>query len=350
MDIYSYVSNYGYYSFTEKVFNKVDNLVLSSLMYLDFTHIIQNGNVSISLEDAGKIYLETNNKKDIARIGIAQKNSYSLLEIVVNTTRYKKIMLSNYRYITGVDTQFSALTFNINKNLKFIGFEGTNELISGWKEDAYLSFKFPVDAQKYAIDYINEVVGIFDKKIILGGHSKGGNLALVAGMCANPLIKLKIKRIYSNDGPGLRKEEFYSHKYKSVKKKYTHIIPSHSLFGILLYNDEYEVVKSSKNNILAHDLTTWLIEDNHLIKGKRDIKSLEVEKKLNEYIRTISYEEQERVVKSIFKELEKSGLKNVSDLFKFRKLLNVIKSIENIDKRSKSILIEVIEIIINNYM
>ena len=350
MDIYAYIKKFKDYTFDEKEFNEVDNVILSSIMYLDFTRIVQNGYVGISLHDAGKIYLETYKRFDIYTKGVAQKTAFITLEHVVDTKRYKDIILSNYRYITSLDTQFSALTFTISKNLKYIGFEGTDELISGWKEDAFFSFKFPVDAQKYAIAYINEVVKLRDKKIILGGHSKGGNLALVAGMYANPLIKPKIKRIISNDGPGLRKEEFYSHKYKSIKKKFMHIIPSHSLVGILLYNDDYIVVKTNKKNILAHDLATWLVEDDHFIKSPRDKESIIIEEKLNEYISSLSYKDQEKVVKSIFRELEKEGLITVTDLLKFRKILNVVKNLKNIDSKSKSILIEILEIIINNYM
>ncbi|MCH5166348.1 MAG: DUF2974 domain-containing protein [Erysipelotrichales bacterium] len=350
MDVFGYIILNGHYTFEEKEFNEVDNIILSSLMYLDFTRIVQTGNIGISLHDAGHIYLETNKRKDIYKLGIAQISAYRILESVIDTNRYKNINLSSYRYITGLDTQFSALTFNINKSLKYIGFEGTDELISGWKEDAYLSFKFPVDAQKYAIDYIKEVIKFRDKNIIIGGHSKGGNLALVAGMYTNPLFKRKIKQIISNDGPGLRKEEFISRRYKSIRNKYTHIIPSNSLIGTLLYNDTYKAVKTNKRSILAHDLTTWLIDGEHFIESPRDKRSLEVEKKLNEYISSLSYKEQEMVVKSIFKELEQEGLNTVSDLFKFRKLLNIVRKLNNINPKCKSILIEVLEIIINNYI
>ena len=38
MDIYEYVDKYGDYTFEEKKFNEIDNLVFCSLSYLDFTY------------------------------------------------------------------------------------------------------------------------------------------------------------------------------------------------------------------------------------------------------------------------------------------------------------------------
>ena len=48
------------------------------------------------------------------------------------------------------------MTFNITKNLSYIAFEGTDQLISGWKEDLKMAYKFPVLAHEYAINYIND--------------------------------------------------------------------------------------------------------------------------------------------------------------------------------------------------
>lgn len=349
MNIFDYVKTYTY-SFSEKEFNEVDNLVLSSITYLDFTGIIPPNKTSLSLADAGKIYLQTYKKRDIAKIGIAQRDAYRLLEEMISSNRFADISVSRYRYITSLDSQFSALTFKLTKKLKFIGFEGTDELLSGWKEDAYLSFKFPVDAQKYAIDYINEAISIFDSNIIIGGHSKGGNLSLVAAMYANPLYKFKIKKVYSNDGPGLRKEEYNSNKYKKIKDRYVHIIPTHSLVGTLLYNDEYVVVKTTAKNIMGHNASTWVVEDNHFVYAKQDKKSIQIEKKLNEYIASIDYEEQKRIVDAVFRDLEHHGYKTINDFLNLRKVLKSIKNLKNIDPTIKNTLIEVLEIIITNYL
>ena len=57
MNYFEYVSSSDK-TFEEKTFNEVDNLVLSCLTYLDFTGIVPNKKVEVSLKTAGEIYLE----------------------------------------------------------------------------------------------------------------------------------------------------------------------------------------------------------------------------------------------------------------------------------------------------
>lgn len=350
MNIYEYVTKFGEFTFDEKEFNDIDNLVLSVIMYLDFTNIVSNKKDTITLRKAALEYLHTHDKKMVYKIGMAQKDAYNLIEILMESRRYKDILLSNYRYITSLDSQFSALVFDLNKKIKYIGFEGTDEYISGWKEDAYLAIKFPVDAQKYAIKYLNEVVSLFDKKIIIGGHSKGGNLALVAGMYARGYIKRKIKLIYSNDGPGLRELEYNSRNYKSIQSKYVHIIPNYSLVGVILKNDISQVVEASKKNILAHEPSTWLIEDDHFKITTQSEISKKLEKNVNEFLNITTDEEIEGVIKAIFVSLERAGIVYVKDVINFRAFLDIVKSIKNIDKSTKKRIINILEIIIKEFI
>ena len=348
--MYDYVKKIGGYTFDEKEFNEVDNLILSVIMYLDFTNIVSNRKDTKTLRNAALEYIHTHDKKMVCRLGIAQRDAYQLIELVMDTIRYKDILLSNYRYITSLDSQFSSLVFDINKHLKFIGFEGTDEYISGWKEDAYLAIKFPVDAQKYAIKYLNEVVSLFDKKIIIGGHSKGGNLALVAGMYARGYIKPKIKIIYSNDGPGLRMQEWTSRNYKTIQKKYIHIIPNYSLVGVMLKNDAYHVVESTKKNVLAHSASSWMIEDDHFKITTQSESSKKLENSINKLLDDTTDQELESIIKAIFMSLERAGIVYVKDILNFKAILDIIKSTKNIDKKIKKELINIFEIIIKEFI
>ena len=170
-NLFDYVKKYGNESFLEKSFNDIDNLVFSSLSYLDFSKTEINKN-SCTLEYIGKEYLSKNDYKDVKKLGIAMKDAYQLLEILVTKKRYQEVLLSDYEYKTNRDTQFCALTFQISNNLKYICFEGTDEQISGWKEDLKLASTFPVPAHIEAVRYVNEHVSFFGPDIILGGHSK----------------------------------------------------------------------------------------------------------------------------------------------------------------------------------
>ena len=68
-----------------------------------------------------------------------------------------------------------------------------------------MSFK-PVPAQQEAVAYVTRAAAAFDGELLLGGHSKGGHLALYAAAHAAPEVQARISRVYSFDGPGVDEE------------------------------------------------------------------------------------------------------------------------------------------------
>ncbi len=335
-NLFDYVKKYGNESFLEKSFNDIDNLVFSSLSYLDFSKTEIN-KTSCTLEYIGKEYLSKNDFKDVKKLGIAMKDAYQLLEILVTKKRYQEVLLSDYEYKTNRDTQFCALTFQISNNLKYICFEGTDEQISGWKEDLKLASTFPVPAHIEAVRYVNEHVSFFGPDIILGGHSKGGNLALVAGMYMKFYKSGKVKKIYSNDGPGLRMKEFSSKQYQRIKKKYIHIVPNSSVVGMLLKSDKYQVVKSSKQNIFGHAMSTWQIEDDKLVPSELSYKSKRLENNVHALLELYSDEEKAEVTDYLFGVMEQADIKETFDLLNLKKLLKMKKNLKKVDTKAKMI-------------
>lgn len=340
-NIYNYVDIYGDISFDKKNFNDLDNIVFCYLTYLDFSDTMINNGV-FSLETIGKEFLSKNNYKDVTRTGIAQKGAYKLLEIIVNKKRYKDIILSDYVYDANKDMQFSAISFNINKNLKCIYFEGTDELVSGWKEDCYMASVFPVLSQVEAINYVNKHIKLFGTNVIIGGHSKGGNLALVSGMYLKKYKQFKLLKVYNNDGPGLRNKEFNSKYYKRVKSKLIHIVPDCSMVGVLMNNEFYNVIKSTRKNILAHDMATWVVQDDKLVSSELSLKSRKLEKNILYWVNSHSEEDIVRTIDNLFKILEDE---NIDDTLKLMKLKNIIKvshKFMNLDKETKDLIVELI--------
>lgn len=338
-NLFHYVETYGNINFKEKKHNDIDNLIFSSLAYLNFSNTsINNG--KYTLQYIGNEYLEKHSYKEISKLGIAQKEAYKLLKLLLNKERYKNIILSDYVYNINKDIQFSAITFHISKHLKYISFEGTDERISGWKEDCQLACFFPVPAQKQAIQYINQHIKLIGPKVIIGGHSKGGNLALVSAMYMKKWKKWKVQQVYSNDGPGLRKKEFESKAYKKIKKKYIHIIPDCSVIGILLRNDSYKVIKSSKKNILGHSMSTWLIQDDTLISSELSNKSKKLEKSLIKWLDMHDDEQRNKVVSTLFNVLENLGIEDTLNLIKIKNIIKIIHNLKSIDKQTQEVIID----------
>ena len=191
MNVVEYVEKYGDYSFKEKVFNEIDNLVFSELVYLNFD---ESDN---TIENIGKNYLKKNRYKNIKKLGPAQDTAYRVLEKAINKKRYKDIVMKDYVFKHNINCQFSAATFIIDNNLNYIAFEGTDELISGWKEDFLMASYFPIPSHIEAHDYLDKHIKLIGPDIIVGGHSKGGNLALVGSMYLKLSKQVKIRKIYS---------------------------------------------------------------------------------------------------------------------------------------------------------
>lgn len=334
MNIYSYVDKYGNYSFDEVEFNEIDNAIFASLSYLKLNKILSKNKMTI--EQIGKLYFEMYPKK--SREVLILRRAIKLLRYIQNTKRYKDLKLYNYVYKKSKDEQFCALSIEINDKLVYVSFEGTDASISGWREDFMLTYKFPVKAQIRAIDYLNRNFLFKRKKLILGGHSKGGNLALVAAMYTVDRIKNKIIKIYNIDGPGLLKEQFESEEYASIKDKLVHIIPNYAIVGLLLYHDnDYIVVKSAKKGAFSHDLFTWVVKDTEFVKTELDTfyKTLsdEIIKWLNQY----KLEERERFVKEMFDIFDRANIQSIIDIIENKKLiLRIIsesKELNEIDKQ-----------------
>lgn len=341
-NLFNYIEKYGDTTFKEKEFNEIDNIIFSTLSYLNYSNTSINKNKN-TLEVIGKEYLKKNKYKQVKKIGTAQKAGYKLLNIIITKERYKNIILSNYIYNTNKDMQFSAITFNISKRLKYICFEGTDEKISGWKEDCEMSCIFPVPSQIEAVNYVNRNIHVLGPNVIIGGHSKGGNLALVSSMFIDSYKRFKIKKIYNNDGPGLRNKEFNTKIFDKIKDKYIHIIPESSVVGVLLNNENNKVIKSSKNNFLSHDMTTWEIKDDKFISSTLSLKSRKIEKNILSWVNVNDDEKINMVINNLFKIIEDYNIEDTLKLKKLKNLIKVTSKIKHMDKESKRLISELVK-------
>ena len=191
--IKDYLKYYKSISFKDNKLNINDAIIFTELSYIDWSNIVPTGNNKITLKEAFTTYQEF--KKDIYLTSFMKENVSNLKDIY-NSNRYKDIYLSNYRKLVDNEKQFGAITIHFADKV-FISFMGTNGTVIGWKEDLSLAYNFPVVAQEYAINYLEEVITPSDNEIYIGGHSKGGNLAMTSAMYTKEDIFNRIKTIYN---------------------------------------------------------------------------------------------------------------------------------------------------------
>ena len=335
-NLYSYIKKYKNKTFQEKKFNDIDNMIFSMIAYNSFEKIMDEVDDN-TIYSFGKRFMEKYTFKIISLRGLMYEDPYKILKEIYKTKRYKDVLIEDYEYIYSDVTQFCAMTFKIDKNLSYIAFEGTDHSLVGWKEDGEMACFYPISSQKYAIKYLKKHINIFGPRYIVGGHSKGGNLALVGTMNLKPLQQYKVKKIYNNDGPGLRLKQFKSRKYKMVKHKYIHIVPSTSVVGILLRNDKYFVVSCRKKNIYSHSCASWDIDDDKLIESELSIKSKRLERSLISWLDKHNDNERKKLINDIFKMLEDSKIENVTELKSIKRLVSIYFKSRKLDKETQDL-------------
>ena len=340
MNIKEYIKKNKEYSFEEKEFNEVDNIILSILSYLNFTGLLEEDS---RIKKVGKEYLNKYEYKEIAKLGLPQKDAYNILKETVETERYGNIRILDYIYIGTKEEQFSAITYKIRNDLIYVAFEGTDNLMSGWKEDFQLAYMYPIPSQTHAIEYLNKTIRYFGPNVIVGGHSKGGTLALTSAMEVNRFKQEKIMKIYNCDGPGLRKREFTSKKYDRIKNKYIHIVPQNSFIGMMLRNENYKAVQTSRKTILSHYPISWLVEDNSFIEVPLREKSKELEKNIIEWLDNHNDFERKLMIDNVFKIFETCEIEDTRNLKKIKYIIKVISEVRNIDEQTKELAIDFIK-------
>ena len=149
--------------------------------------------------------------------------------------------------------QFAALEVVLDDGTSYIAYRGTDDTIVGWKEDFQLSAGV-VPAQRKAADYLNEVAGNSMRKLWVGGHSKGGNLAVYAAAMCEPNVQERIEVVYCNDGPGFLGTFLTTSGFQRILPKIQRFVPEASVIGMILeHGDEPTVISSSQKGILQHD-------------------------------------------------------------------------------------------------
>ena len=336
-------------SFSEFEFNDVDSLILSTISYLDLSEVVP------SLFSFSKVALKDINVNNIDHYfkDIPDWKKYRDLFLnLVKNPRFNNFLLDNYYEKESLEEEigFKALTFECNDFI-YVCYMGTRtaSLIS-WKEDFNLAYLCPVPSQKLALRYLNKVMLETTKKVYVGGHSKGGNLAIYASMNTNILNRFRIKKIYSHDGPGFIKKVSESRRYNKIKNKISKTVPTNSIFGMLFYSKvDYKVIKSSGIGINQHSPLNWNIQDSDFIYQKQTSKaSKHLDKTVSNWLESIDDKKKKDFIDALFSILLSDDFdgKYLSNRNYLKMINGIRKGFNNIDKETKEMIIEVIKLLI----
>ena len=99
-----------------------------------------------------------------------------------------------------------------------------------------------------------------EKKIRIGGHSKGGNVAIYSAITASKEVQDRIIKVYNYDGPGFNKDIINKYGNDKIISKIETYIPQDSVVGRLLnHKEKMTITLSIEKGILQHDIFSWQV-------------------------------------------------------------------------------------------
>ncbi len=353
-NIIDYLSWRGDLSLQADGFNEVDNLVLSYLSYVNYDNEIpEPGQPFITIRELADRFFSAHSPRELSMDRTFTSDAPDLLLALSETNRFQDARIGNF--VNDIDAdrvlQMSAVEIRLPDGTSYVGFRGTDDRILSWKEDFLLAVG-DVAAHEEAADYLKRILDENpDVEFRIGGHSKGGNLAVVASAYCGTERQKKIKEIFCNDGPGFRPEFLSSEEYRRIRDRIHRIIPRESIVGVLLEHDvEAEIIGSSARGVMQHSGTSWQVLGNRFVR-ERELSdfSLLFEEVMQQWMDPYDEEERVRFIDELFSVIGASGAETLTDVQSggFSSLVSMKKRYDAMDAETKKMADELLKKVIN---
>ena len=328
-DMLDYLAWRGDIEFPQMPVNPVDALIFSTLSYIQFEDIVPDNPMQcISLEEAAAGLFSLSAPQDRARV----KKDLELLDAVAKSARFDNIKMSFYRsiLIPEEDTQFAAVTFFLEDGSAYIAFRGTDNTLTGWKEDFNMTFQSSIPAQRLALEYVQEFAAAHPIPIWMGGHSKGGNLAVYAAAKCGDLLQKRIVEVHNQDGPGFSEDMMRDTGYWNILPKLRSYVPQSSVIGMLLEHKEpYTIIKSSQIGLMQHDPYTWMIMGaNFLPVEELTADSRFLDHTFKNWLAGMSIEDRSKFFDTVFELLESTGAEHTGEIIRPQNVRAYFKTLQ----------------------
>ncbi len=344
-NILEYVKRYASSTFKEMKFNEVDGLVFSVLSYGDFSGIVPAsfiGSTPIRLNQAIAIYFKKSKTRSEILSPTFLLELRELMRQCALSKRYGSCKLLSFVSNNNqkLKIQFGALAIEYIKDESFVAYRGTDNTVNGWREDFEMSFK-QIPAQLAAMDFLEHLFGIYQGRIILGGHSKGGNLAMFAGLMTQG-SDIRISNIYNYDGPGLTSELIEHGKYPQLTNIIQNYIPENSVVGLIFETDYTQyIIEAEGAGAKQHNPMRWKVRNNQFVDSTNiATTSLIFQKTMKEWIKNMDNANKKELTEVLFGIIEENGFQSLNEI-KDKKNFFVVKyiaSLVRISSRKKKIL------------
>ena len=308
MDVINYLQTYKNSSFKEMPFNEVDALALALVSYVPIDELgITDKKIKASLlSEKIKNYMPPfgTNERKLKYMKVAA--------LVCDSKRFEHVYFTHFvkERDSLTDKQFQAITIVLD-NFLYVSFCGTDSTVIGWKEDFNMAVLETVPSEVSAIKYVNEILSKFwFKRVYLGGHSKGGRLAISAAKGMSN--KRRLAAIFSFDAPNFP-AHCYNEDYKKIDSYILAYAPNESIIGRLM--NEYhqkKIIKSTNSLLMQHDAFSWVIEGKSFVyESDYTEKSTRIVDTINHALTTYDEETKRLFIDTLFDFFERLNVEKL---------------------------------------
>ena len=344
-NLMDYLDWRGDLTLEQSPFNEVDNLILAELSFVDFQGTVPGPGEGegVVLREAAEAFFARFPEGEKIDMGVLVPGAIpEMLGKMASSRRFGAMKLNCFtdHLDVGKGEQFAALTIETGDGLLYLSFRGTDDTLAGWKEDFELACMPEVPAQKKAVRYVRDVAKQYPRRRLrLGGHSKGGNLAVYAAVFCPAAVQRRIEDVWSNDGPGFHEDLLDLPEHRRVADRIRSIVPKSSVVGMLLEHEEdYAVVDSDQLGFLQHDGFSWQVMGDHFVTLRQVTRQARLsDMALRELVHTMPVERREKFVAALFDVLSASGAVTLKDLKadSFKAAGAMVKAMKDLDKETR---------------
>ncbi|PJM77280.1 DUF2974 domain-containing protein [Bifidobacterium felsineum] len=353
-------------TFAASLFNETDSLALAQLAYARMPDNVRRYQASspISIESTEQSSMPMVSIRDLLRAECydamfgkvwSPQMNVDLLRAMCESPRWRNVRVGEYvdEFDPETTKQFSACAFALGdeSNTLYVSFRGTDSSIVGWKEDFTMAFRRPVASQKAATEYLTHVARCWKGPIMVGGHSKGGNLAVYAAACAAREIQDRTIAIFSHDGPGFDDDFFAMPGFQRIESKVHKSVPGSSIIGMLFetreqLSDGYTVVSSDGIGIMQHFALHWQVDHGRFVQASGLASSAQyLARTVNGWMAKYDDEHRRRFIENLFAIFEAGGYRTFGELTAHwtQSLPLMLAAARNIDAEDRDVMIEVVK-------
>lgn len=351
-----YIKWRGELTFKDVPFNDVDAMVLSQLSSIDYRHIVPGAD---HVEELRKNRFE--NMPTISEVSerangtllVAKETSPTseIFEAAAQSVRYRNIRMDGA--VCDIDSenikQFSAITFFITRRLSYIVFRGTDDTFVSWRENFHMSFMFPILSQVDAVKYLDTMSRGLLSRCMVGGHSKGGNLAIYASTFCQAKTQKRIKRIFAFDSPGFVRDLREIPAFGGIQKKIAGYMPKGSAIGtIMTVPYDSMIVESDVPSFSQHHMYTWEIMGSKVMEAEgREEFSYKFEHLLEEKLEGVPIEDRPQYIEEFFKVFSDNNINRISDFsnMDFKQMWGIVRKGTAISPINRDLLLSILKLL-----